>query len=451
MFENERIVTVMMKVFRMSLCAIFFAAMLANCGKKSTNPPDNPSLLERLESLENCTVVEIDPPAGKHYSRAFEITITQPIDHANPGGQTFDQKLFLSHVDESAPMVFMTWGYDVTSNTSYELAEMLQANQLLVAYRYTGDNRPDPVVWDYLTIEQASGDFHVIADIFKDIYSGPWVNFGYSKSGNAALHHRRFHPNDVAATVAVVPGVFISTHDPRVDDFLANTVGTTECRNKIREFQRLALTRRDSLLPMYEDYVQNQGYSYSRIGGVGVAFEYLILEYGYIFWQYWGEDYCALIPDSTVSNSDLFAHLQSVSDIDFLRDEICTMFEPVFYQFYTETGYYGYVTEHLDDLLIEVDNPTFEFMAPVDVPLNFDPSVMADMKLWLETEGQNIIYIYGENDPLSATGIAPDAGLSSFRIIHPGGNHLLFISDLYRQDRVLDSLSSWMGITLPPE
>ncbi|MCP4584122.1 MAG: hypothetical protein GY839_21120 [candidate division Zixibacteria bacterium] len=438
------------KIYRILLYAILIAVILAGCQNKSTDPPVTPSLLERLQSLPNCSVVEIDPPEGAHYSRAFQITIVQPVDHANPNGQSFEQRLFLSHVDESAPMALVTWGYDVTSNASYELAEMLQANQLLAAYRYTGDNRPNPVDWDYLTIEQASGDFHVIADIFKDIYTGPWVNFGYSKSAGAALHHRRFHPDDVLATVAVVPGVFISTHDPRVDDFLTNTVGTEECRDKIREFQRLALTRRDSLLPIYEEYVQDQGYSYSRIGGVGIAFEYLVLEYGYIFWQYLQVYHCDLIPDSTVSNSDLFIHLQSVSDIDFLRDEICVMFEPTYYQFHTETGYYGYATEHLDDLLIEVDDPNYEHMAPVGVPLVYDPAVMADMKQWLETDGQNIIYIYGEHDPLTATAISSPVNSNSFSIIQPGGNHLLFIEDLNQRDLVLDSLGSWLQVTVGP-
>jgi hypothetical protein len=429
---------------------ILIAVILAGCDKKSTNPPVDLTLLERLQSLPNCTVAEIDPPEGAHYSRAFQITIIQPVDHANPGGQSFEQRLFLSHIDESAPMVLVTWGYDVSSNISYELAEMLQANQLLVGYRYTGDNLPDPLTWDYLTIEQASGDFHMIAEIFKEIYDGPWVNFGYSKSGNAALHHRRFYPDDVLATVAVVPGVFISTHDPRVDDFLTNHVGTSECRAMIRDFQRLALSRRDSLLPYYQDYVQDQGYSYSRIGGVETAFEYAVLEYGYIFWQYLRIYHCDLIPDSTVSNYDLFIHLQSVSDIDFLRDENCALFESVFYQFYTESGYYGYVTDHLDDLLIMVDDPTFEFMAPAGVPLVFDPAVMADIKLWLETEGQNIIFIYGQNDPLTATAITPASNTNSFRIVQLAGNHLLFIEDLTHRDLVVDSLSSWLGVSISP-
>ena len=39
---------------------------------------------------------------------------------------------------------------------------------------------------------------------------------------------------------------------------------------------------------------------------------------------------------------------------------------------------------------------------PKDADLTFDPTFMEDISKWLLTQGNNIIYIYGENDPWSA-------------------------------------------------
>lgn len=427
---------------------LLLAVLIMSCSDKPTEPePPSPTLLEQLQALDGCTIEEIEPPSGAHYTRAFRIYITQPVDHNNPTGETFTQRMFLSHVDEDAPLVLVTWGYDVQNNRSFELAEMLQANQLYVAHRYHGDNHPDPFNWADLTVQQAAADHHRITGIFKGIYTGPWVNYGISKGGGTAVLHRRFYPDDVTATVAVVAGFFSSTHDPRVDEFLTNTVGTEDCRSRIRELQCLALSRRESLLPLYENYAQTMDYSYTRVGGIEAAFELDVLEYSYIFWQYYDEAECDLIPDESISDEELFNYLQRIAGVDFYRDAMCDLLECAFYQLYTQLGYYGFVTEHLDTLLDVLGNdPSYEFMAPQNVALNFDPTVKQDLVQWLETEGNNIIYVYGGLDPNTAAALSPGAGTNSISIIQPGANHMLWINDLDRRQEVLDSLYSWLDL-----
>ncbi len=427
---------------------LVLAVLIVSCGDKSTQPElPPPTLLEQLQALEGCTVEEIEPPSGGHFTRAFRIYITQPVDHNNPTGETFTQRMFLSHVDEDAPMVLVTWGYDVQNNRAFELPELLQANQLYVAHRYHGDNKPDPFTWEDLTVQQAAADHHRITQIFKDIYTGPWVNYGLSKGGRTAALHRRFYPDDVEASVVVVSPFFSSTHDPRVDAFLSNSVGTEECRNKIRELQILALNRRETLLPLYENYAEANGFSYTRVGGIEAAFEYDILEYSYVFWQFYDEGECDLIPDETVSDQELFNYLQRISGVDFFRDAVCDLVECALYQFFTQLGYYGFVTEHLDGLLQVVgEDPSYEFMAPQNVPLNFDPTVMQEVVQWLETEGNNIIYVYGGVDPGTAAALNPGPGTNSIKIVQPWASHLVTINDLDRRQEVLDSLYSWLGL-----
>ncbi len=48
---------------------------------------------------------------GSDFKEAFEIFIEQPVDHHNPDGEKFTQKLYLSHRDESLPMVIEMDGY----------------------------------------------------------------------------------------------------------------------------------------------------------------------------------------------------------------------------------------------------------------------------------------------------------------------------------------------------
>jgi len=431
---------------------MLLALLAAGCGEKTTEPiiDDRPvDLLVRLQALPGCTAEEITPPGGAHYTRAFLLAVTQPVNHDNPEGPTFTQRVFLSHVDESAPTVLVTWGYDVGRNRSFELSEILQANQIYVAHRYHGDNRPVPFDWADLNVREAAGDHHRITQLLKTIYSGPWVNHGLSKGGTTAALHRWFYPDDVQATVVGVSGFFTSTHDPQVDDFLSNTVGTADCREKIKQLQCLALSRRDSLLPYYEAYADLYGLNYTRVGGIEAAFEYDVLEYSYIFWQYYAEGECELIPDETVSNQELFDYLQRISGVSFFCDAMCTLVEAPMYQFFTELGYYGFVTGHLDTLLQAVSvDPTYEFMAPQDVEMEFNPSIMHDIVSWLQTQGNNIIYFYGGVDPNTAAALTPSASTNSITIIQPGANHLMGISDLDDPSPVYDSLSVWLGLDL---
>lgn len=439
------------KWYPLYICLVLLT--MSGCGEDFAEANEPMTLLQRLESIPGAMVEEIPPLEGFHFRRAFEITLMQPVDHNDPGGPSFPQRVYLSHYDESAPMVLVTWGYDVGTNRSHELSEILGANQLLVAHRYGGDNRPYPILWEYLTIEQAAGDHHRIFEVFSEIYRGKWVNYGASKGGKAAAFHRYFYPYDVDATVAMVAPFFNAPHDLRVDEFLTNEVGTEDCRQKIRDLQRLALSRRDGLLPYYEEYAAAHGLEFNRIGGIEAAFEYAVLEYSYIFWQYFGADECESIPtDENISDGELFAYLQRLSEFSWVSDAFCDALEPYFYQFYTETGYYGYITGYLSDLLEVVgDDPTFEFMAPPGVTMEFRPRAAEEALQWLENEGTNMIFIYGGVDPCSAAPIEFTGRTNSFRIIQPGATHFVKIGGLTECQTVFDSLGAWLGFYIDGE
>ena len=160
------------------------------CEEKSLNPPAELTFDEKLYALPDCQVTEITPQNG--YPRQFEIFISQPLDHENPAGTRFNQQLFLSHMDESAPVVFMPSGYNVRAATVSELSILLNANQIYVAHRFMTGARPDVMDWNFLRVEQAAADFHRVVELFKTIYTGKWVSYGASKNGSTALFHKRF-------------------------------------------------------------------------------------------------------------------------------------------------------------------------------------------------------------------------------------------------------------------
>jgi hypothetical protein len=401
------------------------------------------SLLSRLEELPGVTVTEITPPEG--YLQAFEIQVTQFIDHQNPAQGSFTQQIFLSHIDETRPMVLETSGYGVSRNYIRELTTLLDANQIRVTHRFFPNAKPYPLNWQYLTIRQSAGDFHQIVDLFKRIYKGKWVNTGVSKGGMTVLFHRRFFPNDVDVTVAYVAPLMFDTEDLRFEKFLLEEVGDETCRNKIKEFQEMLLTNSQALLPYVSSYAQDNGLTFSI--GEAAALEYSIIEYLFAFWQY-GDGDCSKIPGPDASLDEMFSHLVELSPLTYYSDSGIEYFEPLFYQAYTELGYCTYVTEHLKDLLVVLNEPTYRSFAPRDVELNFNPEVMQDVNNWLQNEGNNIIYIYGAIDPWTAAAVELTGYTNALKIVQPGGNHNVRIMDLDEQDTVIQTLEQWLDLDI---
>ena len=50
--------------------------------------------------------------SGSLFNRVLEVMLEQPVDHREPDGETFYQRLYISHIDPAKPVVFITEGYD---------------------------------------------------------------------------------------------------------------------------------------------------------------------------------------------------------------------------------------------------------------------------------------------------------------------------------------------------
>ncbi len=408
-------------------------ALLSSCTRNPTEPAPT-DILGRLMALPGVTVTEIEALHG--YPAAFQIDFRQPVDHANPGGQKFNQRLYLHHVDESLPMVFSTNGYSTNSKYVAELGGILQANHISAVHRFFEDARPYPADYSRLTIRQSAADHHRIVERFKRIYKGPWVTTGGSKSGETALFHRRFYPDDVKVTVAYVAPLVFGAPDWHFPPFFDH-VGTPECQSAIRAFQRRLLEDRETFVAMVKPWFYRNEYSFS--GNPDRVFEGRVAGYEWNFWQYHQKE-CTDIPSPTDSDSLAFEHLAFVARLERSSDEAYTFFEPYYYQAQAELGYPATPVSHLSDLL------HYDYNQGPDDGIFYSPSTVLDVFSWLLQEGNNIIFIYGSIDPWSARAVEPIGVTNALFVMQEGGDHRVKIKDLDRQQTVLDSLGSWLGI-----
>ena len=288
-----------MKKFLLSLTLIL---ALVKIGYAQTQ-----NIEDLLFSLPDLIFKKIETPDS--FELAYELKVRQPLDHFDPSKGFFYQKVFLTHKAFNRPMVINTAGYSKKKNDILEITELLSANQIAVEHRYFGESLPDSMEYEYLNLKQATADLHRINQLFKKIYTGKWVSSGISKGGVTTIFYRYFYPDDVDVSVAYVAPLNKEREDKRIYTFL-DTVGTDECREKIKSFQTRLLENRDEVLSYLKFYSIGAGLKFNYLT-FDQAFEYAVLEYPFYFWQ-WGADdgYCPLRPQQPcIGHSD--ARIQS--------------------------------------------------------------------------------------------------------------------------------------------
>ncbi|HRZ76336.1 MAG TPA: S28 family serine protease [Bacteroidales bacterium] len=388
---------------------------------------------QTLARLPGLKLEELPPAPG--FPERYLLWVRQPLDHGDTAQGFFWQRVILSLRPSPSPVLFVTEGYSaeyaLSGSYTYELSDSLPAHQLVVEHRFFAPSAPQrpTLPWEYLTVAQAAADHHRIIRLLRPLFPAPWVSTGISKGGQAALFHRSLYPHDVEATVGYVCPLNFSTEDRRVYDFL-DQVGEQECREAVRAFQRRLLAGGSRLVAEFRRQARKQRLTYAM--GWDAAYELLVLEYSFAFWQ-WGFS-CASIPPQDASPGRLIAHLDSVSSLDWVSRENFGN-DPFIYQALTEIGMYGYDTTYLPGLVHHLKSTTFDFACPEGWTCTFDPRVMQRVQHYLETEAENILLIYGEYDPWSATAV-DCPGNTDVRVYYaPGGSHTVRIPDLAPDDR----------------
>jgi hypothetical protein len=290
------------------------------------------------EFLATIEATEIRMLEGESiYDTILEVRIEQPLDHRNPEGKSFYQRLYISHIDPSRPVVLVTAGYDASYYYTSEIAAELRCNQIMVEHRYFGRSKPDSLDWEYMDTWQAASDHHRVVSMFKELYPGNWISTGISKGGQSVIYHSYYYPGDVDVRVPYVAPLNYSVEDERIYDFL-HQVGTKRERQRVWKFQRKVLKNQEKYLPEFRQFSAQRGYSYEIVGGVEKAFEYCVLEYDFAYWQ-WGYVRARDIPGRGARPREVIEHMNRVAGFDYFDDEFITENRPFFYQAMTEMGY----------------------------------------------------------------------------------------------------------------
>ncbi len=415
------------------------SVMLIGCGQQAM------TLEERLSTLPAAKVEKTD--ADSMFAEAYEISVIQPVDHNNPDGPKFNQQVFLNYVGPDKPVVVETEGY-AARNYKTELADILQCNQIIIEHRYFEDSKPDSLDWQYLTTWQAATDQHRIIELFKPVFRGKWITTGISKGGQTVMFHSYYYPEDVDVRVPYVGPLNFGPEDSRVADFLAN-VGTSECRERVFQFQKLALQKFDVLFPKLLALAGERGWTFNRVGGPEIAYEMTILEYEFAFWQ-WGMISCDAIPLEGTDN-EIFEHLKRIGDFSYFADQGLKFYEPFFYQAMTEIGYYGYDFERFKGLLRyakDTGKPEFLFSAPEGIDYKYDYDFAKEVDSYIKNDARHFIFIYGENDPWSSTAADPGGNNLCIKVVKEDGSHGTRIRNLPSDQReiVYSKLKEWLDV-----
>jgi hypothetical protein len=430
-----------MKFFKSLVFFVIIGFSVAGCKTVKLEPIEILTFQQKLEQLfPSAEITKME--AKDHFTKAFQLVLNEPLDHKDPAAGTFKHYVYVSHVNETAPVVLVTEGYNAKPRT-YEVSKIFKGNQVEVEYRFYGKSRPDSIPWKYLTNDQAVEDYHQLVTKLKRLYTGKWVSTGISKGGETVLIYKSKYPWDVRVAIPYVAPLINTQEDPRTQA-LINTVGSDECRTKIEKFQRLLLENREAVLEEISSYAALKNMTFTEVSSEE-ALEYAVLEFPFSFWQWGGK--CEEIPNENSTSKELFEYVNKVVGIGFYNDTTYYDLLPSYYQHMVELGYYGFDTTPVIDLLKVVHEPTNLRFAPKNVDLTYNPTYIKEVRDYAENKGNKILYIYGEYDPWGACAPTPKPHVDALKMILEGGSHSTRIKSFSEEDKqvIYTKLQKWMG------
>ncbi|MEU5438555.1 S28 family serine protease [Streptomyces sp. NPDC020719] len=407
-----------------------------------------PDIKDRILAIPGVSLLEEKPYAGYRY---FVLDFTQPVDHRHPSQGTFQQRVTLLHKDTGRPTVMYTSGYNVSTNPGRsEPTQIVDGNQVSVEYRYFTPSRPQPADWKKLDIWQAASDQHAIYQALKPIYRKNWLTTGGSKGGMTATYYKRYYPRDMDGVVAyVAPNDVVNDEDSAYDRFF-QTVGTKECRDKLQAVQREALVRREPLEKKYAQYATDNKYTFTTVGTLDKAYEAVVLDYVWTFWQYSLVSDCGTIPADPTHATDqvIWDSVNKIVGFDSYVDQGLEKYTPYYYQAATQLGSPTIKQPWLGGLSRYGYQPPRNFV-PRSIPTRFQPWVMPEVDRWVRHHADHMLYVYGQNDPWGAERFRLGAGSrDSYVYTVAGGNHGSKVAGLAAAEKATatSAILRWAGL-----
>ncbi|MGY4973624.1 S28 family serine protease [Streptomyces nigrescens] len=424
--------------------------------RPAASRPAADDLRARIAAVPGMRVIKENPaPAGY---RSFALVYRQPVDHRHPGRGSFEQRLSLLHRSTARPMVLYTNGYDLTYQDPAFRAEptrIVDGNQISVEQRYFGTSRPRPTDWSKLDIRQAAGDHHRLIRALKKVYRAAWISTGGSKGGMATVYHRRFHPHDVAGSVAYSAPDNTDDRDDTAEDRFLRRVGNPACRSALTAVQRAMLgTRRAEMAGRLTRWAAGHGYTFRTIGSADRVLELTVLQLPMVFWmRKEAADDCGGIPRPSADGEALFTWFEDVTRLPAYTDRHLAPVTASYYQLGTQLGFVSLASPHLAGMLRYPGLQEMRTYVPRSIPLRFQPDAMPDIDRWVRRHGSELLFVYGENDPTRAEPFRTGKGSRDAHVyLAPHTNHLASIDKLAPRDRAraTAALRRWAAVDSPP-
>ncbi|QJS11821.1 aminopeptidase [Streptomyces argyrophyllae] len=427
---------------------VFMATLSTAAGAATAAEPEPTDIKDRLLSIPGMSLIQEKPYPGYRY---FVLNYTQPVDHRHPGRGTFQQRITVLHRDTSRPTVFYTSGYNVSTTPSRrEPTQIVDGNQVSLEYRFFTPSRPAPADWSTLDIWQAASDQHRVYEALKPLYSANWLATGGSKGGMTATYYERFYPRDMDGVVAyVAPDDVVDKEDSAYDRFFER-VGTKECRDRLNAVQREALVRRGPLEEKYAAYAAENGYTFSTIGSLDRAYEAVVLDYVWGFWQYSLLKDCATVPAdaATATDEEIWNSVDTISGFSAYTDQGLETYTPYYYQAGTQLGAPTIHFPHIERKLIRYGYQPPRNFVPRSIPMRFQPDAMRDVDTWVRHHATHMLFVYGQNDPWGSERFRPGAGArDAYVFTAPGANHGANVAGLIPAEKSLATarILKWAG------
>ncbi|MGW4732486.1 S28 family serine protease [Streptomyces shenzhenensis] len=445
----------MRKALRWLLALTVLIGTLSTAGTATAAQPattGGTDIEERLLAIPGMSLVEEKPYTGYRF---FVLTYTQPVDHRHPSKGTFQQRITVLHKDVSRPTVFYTGGYNVSTTPSRrEPTQIVDGNQVSMEYRFFTPSRPAPADWSKLDIWQAASDQHRIFTALKDIYPANWLATGGSKGGMTATYYERFYPRDMDGVVAyVAPNDVVNKEDSAYDRFFA-TVGTKECRDRLNEVQREALVRRQVLEETYAAYAADNDFTFGTIGSLDRAYEAVVLDYVWGFWQYSGLAVCDTVPADAehATDQEIWDSVDAISGFSAYTDQGLEPYTPYYYQAGTQLGAPTIHFPYIEKKYIKYGYQPPRNFVPRSIPMKFQPHAMRDVDTWVRHHATRMLFVYGQNDPWGAERFRLGHGArDSYVLTAPGMNHGANVAGLVADEKALATarVLEWAGVASP--
>lgn len=238
------------------------------------------------------------------------------------------------------------------------------------------------------------------------------------------MFYRSYFPNDVDISVPYVAPLNKSVEDGRHEIFLQDKVSTKENRRKVLNFQLLLFKRKQTLLPMLENFCVQKKYTFKV--PLNEIFDFAVFEYAFAFWQ-WGED-VNKIPSEDADDTTVFNYWIRKCDPDYFSIQNPYLSFDV--QAARELGYYGYYTKPFKKYLSIKTAKGYlkRLMLPDSLAnVNFTPILYNHTTEFLKANDPKMVYIYGDIDPWGASGIYGMPWLKGKKNLHvfmcPKGSH----------------------------